>query len=147
MQDQKILQKKFKGLTPEESAELLELEKSVALDEARPHITKNFLSFVKYVWPEFIEGSHHKIINKKFNDLANGKIKRLIINMPPRHTKSEFASYLLPAWMIGKNPKLKIIQATHTADLAIDFGRKTKNLVDEQNYRELFDTRLQDCLL
>ena len=75
--------------------------------------------------------------------MATGKIKRLIINMPPRHTKSEFASYLLPAWMIGKNPKLKIIQATHTADLAIDFGRKTKNLVDQENYKELFTTRLK----
>ena len=141
---QKNILKNLEGLTPDESAKLLELERSVALDEARPNITKNFLSFVKYVWPEFIEGSHHKIINKKFNDLAEGKIKRLIINMPPRHTKSEFASYLLPAWMIGKNPKLKIIQATHTADLAIDFGRKTKNLVDQANYKELFPTRLQE---
>ena len=140
----KNILKNLEGLTPDESAQLLELERSVALDEARPNITENFLSFVKYVWPEFIEGSHHKIINKKFNDLAKGKIKRLIINMPPRHTKSEFASYLLPAWMIGKNPKLKIIQATHTADLAIDFGRKTKNLVDQDNYKELFPTRLQE---
>ena len=144
MPNEKILEKKYEGLTQEESAKLIELERSVALDEARPNITKNFLSFVKYVWPEFIQGSHHKIINKKFNDLANGKIKRLIINMPPRHTKSEFASYLLPAWMIGNNPKLKIIQATHTADLAIDFGRKTKNLVDDKNYQELFTTRLQE---
>jgi len=141
---QKNILKNLEGLTPDESAKLLELERSVALDEARPNITNNFLSFVKYVWPEFIEGSHHKIINKKFNDLAEGKIKRLIINMPPRHTKSEFASYLLPAWMIGKKPKLKIIQATHTADLAIDFGRKTKNLVDDPRYRELFPTRLQE---
>ena len=141
---QKNIIKNLDGLTPDESAKLLELERSVALDDARPNITNNFLSFVKYVWPEFIEGSHHKIINKKFNDLAEGKIKRLIVNMPPRHTKSEFASYLLPAWMIGKNPKLKIIQATHTADLAIDFGRKTKNLVDEPLYRELFSTRLQE---
>jgi hypothetical protein len=144
MQDTENITKNLEGLTPEESAKLIELERSVALDEAKPNITKNFLSFVKYVWPEFIEGSHHKIINKKFNDLANGKIKRLIINMPPRHTKSEFASYLLPAWMIGNNPKLKIIQATHTADLAIDFGRKTKNLVDDRNYQELFTTRLQE---
>ena len=141
---QKNILKNLDGLTPDESAKLLELERSVALDDARPNITNNFLSFVKYVWPEFIEGSHHKIINKKFNDLAEGKIKRLIINMPPRHTKSEFASYLLPAWMIGKNPKLKIIQATHTADLAIDFGRKTKHLVGQENYRELFPTRLQE---
>jgi predicted phage terminase large subunit-like protein len=130
----KNILKNLDGLTPDESAKLLELERSVALDDARPDITNNFLSFVKYVWPEFIEGSHHKIINKKFNDIATGKIKRLIINMPPRHTKSEFASYLLPAWMIGKNPKLKIIQA----------GRKTKNLVDEPRYRELFPTRLQE---
>ena len=102
------------------------------------------MSFVKYVWPEFIQGGHHKKINKKFNDLAEGKIKRLIINMPPRHTKSEFASYLLPAWMVGLDPRLKIIQATHTADLAIDFGRKTKNLVDTENYKQLFDTRLME---
>ena len=134
----------FSGLTPEERARLLDLEKSVELDKARPVIKKDFLSFVKYVWPEFIEGSHHKKINKKFNDLASGKIKRLIINMPPRHTKSEFASYLLPAWMVGLDPRLKIIQATHTADLAIDFGRKTKNLVDQENYKQLFDTRLME---
>ena len=144
MQQQKILQKKYEGLTPDEKDELSKLEESVELEKAKPNIIGNFLSFVKYVWPEFIEGSHHKIINQKFNDLASGKVKRLIINMPPRHTKSEFASYLLPAWMIGKDPKLKIIQATHTADLAIDFGRKTKNLVDQDNYRELFSTRLQE---
>ena len=46
--------------------------------------------------------------------------------------------------MIGKNPKLKIIQATHTADLAIDFGRKTKNLVDDSDYQQVFDTRLME---
>ena len=134
----------FSGLTPEEEARLLELEKSVELDKTKPVIKDNFLSFVKYVWPEFIEGGHHKKINKKFNDLASGKIKRLIINMPPRHTKSEFASYLLPAWMVGLDPRLKIIQATHTADLAVDFGRKTKNLIDGENYRQLFDTRLME---
>ena len=90
---------------------------------------KDFLAFTKQIWPEFIEGSHHKIIAKKFNDLATGKIKRLIVNMPPRHTKSEFASTLLPAWMIGKNPKLKIIQTTHTGELAVRFGRKAKTLI------------------
>ena len=104
----------------------------------------DFLSFVKCVWPDFVEGSHHKIINKKFNDLAKGKIKRLIINMPPRHTKSEFASYLLPAWMVGREPKLKIIQATHTGELAIRFGRKAKNLIDSEDYGKIFKTRLQE---
>ena len=62
--------------------------------------------FVKEMWPEFIEGRHHKKISEKFNQIATGKIKRLIINMPPRHTKSEFASIYFPSYMLGLNPKL-----------------------------------------
>jgi len=104
----------------------------------------DFLSFVKCMWPEFVEGSHHRHIADKFNKLATGEINRLIINMPPRHTKSEFASYLLPAWMVGRDPKLKIIQATHTAELAIRFGRKAKNLIDSENYSKIFKTKLQE---
>ena len=104
----------------------------------------DFLSFVKCVWPEFVEGAHHRHIAKKFNDLATGKINRLIVNMPPRHTKSEFASYLLPSWMVGRNPKLKIIQATHTGELAIRFGRKAKHLIDSEDYAKIFKTTLQE---
>ena len=104
----------------------------------------DFLSFVKFVWPEFVEGAHHRHIAKKFNDLAMGKINRLIVNMPPRHTKSEFASFLLPAWMVGRHPKLKIIQATHTGELAIRFGRKAKTLIDSPEYRKIFETALRE---
>ena len=104
----------------------------------------DFMSFVKAVWPEFIEGAHHRVIAQKFNDLADKKINRLIVNMPPRHTKSEFASYLLPAWMVGKNPKLKIIQATHTGELAVRFGRKAKTLIDSEEYSKIFETKLRE---
>jgi hypothetical protein len=107
-------------------------------------IQNDFMSFVKHVWPEFIEGKHHAKIADKFNKLANGEIKRLIINMPPRHTKSEFASFLLPAWMIGRKPKLKIIQSTHTTELAVRFGRKAKNLMDTEEYKSVFPTRLRE---
>jgi len=99
----------------------------------------NFLKFVKQVWPEFVEGPHHIKIAEKFQQIAEGKIKRLIVNMPPRHTKSEFASYLLPAWMMGRNPRLKIIQTTHTAELSYRFGRKVRNLMEEADYMEVFD--------
>ena len=104
----------------------------------------DFLSFVKCMWPDFIEGCHHRHVAEKFNQLATGKLKRIIINMPPRHTKSEFASFLLPAWMVGRNPKLKIIQVTHTGELAIKFGRKAKHLIDSEEYHKIFDTRLQE---
>jgi predicted phage terminase large subunit-like protein len=104
----------------------------------------DFLSFVKCVWPQFIEGAHHRHVAEKFNKLASGEITRLIVNMPPRHTKSEFASYLLPSWMVGRNPQLKIIQVTHTGELAIRFGRKAKHLLDSEDYHKIFDTRLQE---
>ena len=104
----------------------------------------DFLTFVKQVWPEFIEGDHHKKIAEKFNRLAKGECKRIIINMPPRHTKSEFASNLLPAWMIGRKPDLKIIQTTHTTELAVRFGRKAKTLIDSPEYQEIFKTKLKE---
>jgi predicted phage terminase large subunit-like protein len=75
---------------------------------------------------------------KKFEEIADGKVKRLIINMPPRHTKSEFASYLLPAWYLGRFPNKKIIQCSNTAELAVGFGRKVRNLVDGEAYAKIF---------
>ena len=121
----------------------LDILKSVRKKQ-ETQIRTDFLTFVKHMWPEFVEGSHHKDMADAFNKIRNGTLKRLIVNMPPRHTKSEFASYFLPAWMIGNNPQLKIIQATHTAELAVRFGRKAKTLMDSDEYKEVFKTRLRE---
>jgi len=105
---------------------------------------KDFLEFVKKMWPEFISGRHHAKMARAFERVANGECKRLIINMPPRHTKSEFASYLLPAWFLGKFPQKKVIQTSHTAELAVGFGRKVRNLVGKEEYTDIFpNTSLQ----
>ena len=115
--------------------ELLEdLEEAHNQEVAR----ETFLGFVKYVWPAFIEGRHHRVVAKAFERVVNGDLKRLIINMPPRHTKSEFASYLLPAWFLGQYPDKKIIQTSHTAELSVGFGRKVRNLVDSEDFKEVF---------
>ena len=113
------------------------LDKYKELHE-RDELQGEFLKFVRHVWPSFIGGSHHKIFAEKLERVAKGELKRLIVNMPPRHTKSEFASYLFPAWVMGRNPHTKIIQATHTAELAVGFGRKVKNLLDSEIYRDVF---------
>ena len=122
----------------EEKPEILRLLR--ALDEAkqRESAQENYLDFVKMMWPSFISGRHHKIMADAFERVANGTLKRLIINMPPRHTKSEFASYLLPAWFLGKYPHKKIIQTAHTAELAVGFGRKVRNLVGSDDYQKVF---------
>ena len=140
----KLTLEKLNLLPPDIQKEFIEAATLASQKRSIEKAQNDFMTFVKRVWPEFIEGSHHKRIAEKFNDLANGKIKRLIINMPPRHTKSEFASFLLPAWMIGRKPNLKIIQSTHTTELAVRFGRKAKTLMDMPEYKEIFLTRLRE---
>jgi predicted phage terminase large subunit-like protein len=102
----------------------------------------SFMPFVNSMWSAFIAGRHHKIMADAFERVASGELKRLIINMPPRHTKSEFASFLFPAWFLGKFPEKKIIQTAHTAELATGFGRKVRNLVNSADYQEVFKTKL-----
>ena len=115
---------------------LEEFEEEVKKELARD----SFLGFTRYVWPAFIEGRHHKVVANAFERVVNGDLKRLIINMPPRHTKSEFASYLLPAWFLGQYPDRKVIQTSHTAELSVGFGRKVRNLVDSEDFKEVFPT-------
>ena len=114
--------------------ELAQLEKM----KTQQACTTNFLPFARQMWPAFISGRHHAKMAEAFDQVVDGKIKRLIINMPPRHTKSEFASYLLPAYFLGRFPGKKVIQCSHTAELAVGFGRKVRNLVDTDEYHEVF---------
>ena len=104
----------------------------------RERCQRSFMSYVKRMWPGFVHGRHHALMAKKFEEIAQGKVKRLIINMAPRHTKSEFASYLLPSWFLGKYPGKKVIQTSNTADLAVNFGRKVRNLVMSEQYAQVF---------
>ena len=140
----KIDLEKIKKLPPDVKKEFMRTYLKYNDKKNEHKIQNDFMQFVKHVWPDFIEGKHHKIVAEKFNQLAEGKVKRLIINMPPRHTKSEFASYLLPAWMVGRNPKLKIIQSTNTTELSVRFGRKAKTLLDSPEYQSVFKTRLRE---
>ena len=126
------------ALTPAEQEKLLlELETLQKL-KTQQLAANRFMKFVERAWPTFIGGRHHAKMAAAFERVAEGKTKRLIINMPPRHTKSEFASYLLPAWFLGKFPHKKVIQTSHTAELAVGFGRKVRNLVDSEAYKEIF---------
>jgi len=124
---------------PEEALrEILALKQAQIKLGLREKAQEEFMPFAHHVYENFIEGYHHRVIAKKLELVAQGKLKRLIINMPPRHSKSEFASYLMPAWFLGRNPKLKIIQATHNTELAVRFGRKVRDLLDDPAYKEIF---------
>ena len=131
---------------PEEALkEILALTEAKKRLDLREEASEKFMPFAHHVYENFIEGRHHRIIAEKLERVARGELKRLIINMPPRHSKSEFASFLMPAWFLGRNPKLKIIQATHNTELAVRFGRKVRDLIDDPAYKEIFpDTNLKE---
>jgi len=132
------LEKIIESLDPVEQAAFLEAAEDYIGSLNRELAQVDFIKFAHEMWPGFIDGRHHKIMAQKFQEIAEGKCKRLIVNMPPRHTKSEFASYLLPAWFLGKFPNKKIIQTSNTAELAVGFGRKVRNLVGSEQYAKIF---------
>ena len=132
------LEHAIKNAPPTAKLHIASLKNELTLRVQQSEAEHDFMKFVNTVWPTFIHGRHHERMARAFEEVANGTCKRLIINMPPRHTKSEFASYLLPAWFLGKFPHKKVIQTSHTAELAVGFGRKVRNLVDSDVYKRLF---------
>jgi predicted phage terminase large subunit-like protein len=132
------LEAKLPTLPPEVQQKVGQLLAEARKVGTQEKAKNDFMAYVKYVWPNFIHGRHHEKMARAFEKVAEGKVKRLIINMPPRHTKSEFASYLLPSWFLGRFPDKKIIQTSHTAELAVGFGRKVRNLVDSDRYKDVF---------
>jgi predicted phage terminase large subunit-like protein len=138
MQKLSAIKDKISQLPIEQQAELLDLLQQLEDAENKKNAKDDFISFVNLMWPSFISGRHHKDMADAFERVARGELKRLIINMPPRHTKSEFASYMLPAWFLGKYPEKKVIQTAHTAELAVGFGRKVRNLIQSEDFAKVF---------
>jgi len=134
----KLIQQSLPHMTKAEKIELFadleEREKRARLTAA----SNNILGFATSVYPGFKIGPHHRRLAKIFEDVIAGKKSRVIINIAPRHGKSEFSSYLFPAYFLGKFPEKKIIMGTHTAGLSEDFGRRVRNLIESEEYNEIF---------
>ena len=123
--------------------EVVELEKMV--DElANRHKNQaaydDLIEFCKRMMPDFIVGKHHRILADMLMGLEDGSKDRACVNIPPRHGKSQLVSIFFPAWFLGRNPDKKVMMVSHTTDLAVDFGRKVRNLLGLQDYKDIFPT-------
>tara|TARA_R110000765_G_scaffold257093_1_gene357406 strand:- start:1257 stop:2789 length:1533 start_codon:yes stop_codon:yes gene_type:complete len=138
-----------KVLSDAQVMRLRDLTSKIANEDKLDTARNNFLPYVRHLWPTiynqdgsirsgFIPGAHHNIVAEKFDRIISGELKRLIINMPPRHTKSEFASVYLPSYFLGKNPGGYVMQATHSSELSLKFGGKVRDLVRRPEYLQLF---------
>jgi predicted phage terminase large subunit-like protein len=132
------LKKLLPHASPDEKREILRDLEFWESQQAQLLGQKKLLAFADHVYPGYKVGPHHKRLAKIFEDIANGVKKRVVVNIAPRHGKSELISYLAPAWFLGKYPHKKIIMASHTADLAVNFGRRVRNLVASDPYKQIF---------
>lgn len=109
--------------------------------EKREHAKKcrsSLLTFVKFINPDYKIGAHHKILAGKLEKAARGELDRLATAIAPRFGKSLLLSLYFPAWFMGNFPEQKLIISSHTADLAVDFGKKVRNLIDTAQYKTIF---------
>jgi predicted phage terminase large subunit-like protein len=113
---------------------LEELDKRAALQAAKDDL----IAFCLRMDPNYKVGRHHRILADQLMGIERGEKDRICVNMPPRHGKSQLVSTYYPAWFIGRNPGKKVMMVSHTTDLAVDFGRKVRNLIDTDAFREIF---------
>lgn len=123
------------------------MDKAAYRDSLRNKVTTkardSILAFTKYTKRDYEFNWHHRFLCNKLDQFANGKIKRLMVFMPPRHGKSELVSRRLPAFLLGKNPDSQLICTSYSADLASRMNRDVQRIIDSEEYQELFpDTRL-----
>jgi len=136
--DLEVLQKSLPDMSERDRQKSLLLLKQYQKEVTQKKGKANFLDFIKHVYPDYKVGAHHARLAKLFEEIAQGKRKRVIVNIAPRHGKSELISYLAPAWFLGNHPAKKVIMASHTADLAVNFGRRVRNLVGSDAYKDIF---------
>ena len=126
--------------TAEEVAEIDRLVDELDARRRNQAAYDDLIEFCKRMQPDFIVGKHHRILADMLMDIEQGNKDRICVNIPPRHGKSNLVSIMYPAWFLGRNPNKKVMMVSHTTDLAVDFGRKVRNLIATEEYATIFPT-------
>lgn len=109
--------------------------------ERRQHADKcrnDLIEFCKHVDPDYVVAPHHAKLAALLMDIAADKKDRVAVSVPPRHGKSHLVSTMFPAWFLGKYPNKKVLMVSNTTDLAVDFGRKVRNIIADEKYLAIF---------
>ena len=133
-----VLIRRIDEFTPDEQAEILKIAEVLEERKRALACQMDLIEFCKHMQPDYKVGKHHRILANLLMELAEGKKDRVCVNIPPRHGKSQLVSIYFPAWFIGKYPNKKVLMVSHTTDLAVDFGRKVRNLIDQEAYKQVF---------
>ena len=112
-------------------------------------LREDFVLFVRRVFQtvspgdEFLANWHHDAIAWALEEIELGLNRRLIVNVPPRGLKSIIISIAWPAWLLGHNPKMRIVCVSYTGPIALKFARECRRVMESAWYRRVFPgTRL-----
>ena len=128
------------AFSPEEVAEIDRLVDELSNRKRNEEAYDDLIAFCKHMQPDYIVGKHHRMLADMLMAIEEGDKDRICVNIPPRHGKSQLVSIMFPAWFLGRNPNKKVMMVSHTTDLAVDFGRKVRNLINTEAYRDIFPT-------
>ena len=128
------------AFSPDEVAEIDRMVGELATRNENKKAYDDLIAFCKHMQPDYIVGKHHRMLADMLMAIERGEKDRICVNIPPRHGKSQLVSIMFPAWFLGRNPDKKVMMVSHTTDLAVDFGRKVRNLINTEQYREIFPT-------
>jgi len=126
--------------SPEEVAEINRIVEEIEKRQAAQSVRDDLITFCKHMDESYLVGKHHRILADLLMSIETGEKDRICVNIPPRHGKSHLVSTMFPAWFLGRNPKKKLLLVSHTTDLAVDFGRKIRNIIDSDRFKEAFPT-------
>ena len=126
--------------TPQELSDINTIVDELSTRNYNQRAYDDLIAFCQHMQPDYKVGKHHRILADMLMDIEQGKKDRICVNIPPRHGKSQLVSIMFPAWYLGRNPNKKVMMVSHTTDLAVDFGRKVRNLIATDEYKAIFPT-------
>ncbi len=126
--------------TADEVVEIDRLVDELAARKKNKDAFDDLIEFCKRMQSDYIVGKHHRMLADMLMAIEQGDKDRICVNIPPRHGKSQLVSIYFPAWFLGRNPNKKVMMVSHTTDLAVDFGRKVRNLISTDDYKAIFPT-------
>lgn len=138
-----LLLQNIDQLSEHELIEVNRMVEELERRKAQSSAQDDLIEFCLRMQPDFKVGRHHRILADQLMAIERGPgaedgEDRVCVNIPPRHGKSNLVSIMFPAWFLGRNPGKKVMMVSHTTDLAVDFGRKVRNIIASEDYREIF---------
>tara|TARA_R110000868_G_scaffold1709_2_gene13769 strand:- start:797 stop:2368 length:1572 start_codon:yes stop_codon:yes gene_type:complete len=133
-----LLLQNLDQMTPAEMAEIDRMVDELKVRDTQKQRQDDLIAFCVHMMPAYLVGRHHRRLANLLMDIEAGRKDRICVSVPPRHGKSQMASIFYAAWYLGKNPGHKVMLVSHTTDLAVDFGRKVRNIIASPEFQEVF---------